>query len=93
MKKHKNALKRIFADTTDLSTAVFSGTSEITVIGAYETEIEGCRGILVYENDEIQLRLCDRNLCIKGSGLSMKSYFGTHISVRGAIESISFLEE
>ncbi|MBE6573948.1 MAG: hypothetical protein E7652_06100 [Ruminococcaceae bacterium] len=90
MKKRKLPLTRILSDALEMPENIFPGVSDINIIQNTELSVENCRGILLYESDEIQLRMQRFVLCIKGEELSLKSYFGSHVSIKGNIESVEF---
>ena len=93
MKRKRRALTRVISDATELPENVFPGVCDINIIQNSEISIENCRGILVYEADRICLKMARFTLCITGEELTLKSYFGSHISVRGTIRSLVFNED
>lgn len=64
--------------------------SELYVCAGKEVTAHGVRAILDYAECEVKLRLCDMTLCVRGEGLSMKSYYGGAVSVCGEIREICF---
>ena len=72
---------------------VSSGVPDIHMEGTREVSIEGCRGILEYENDIISLRAKDMCITVRGEGLTMRSFFGNHIRIIGRIKSVSYEED
>lgn len=90
MKKRKRPLTKILSDAADIPENIFPGICDINIIQNTEISIENCRGILIYEAEKIHLKMSRFILCIEGEGLTLKSYFGSHISVRGRIDSLRF---
>lgn len=66
---------------------------DIHIEGNREISVEGCRGILEYENERITLRLKHRRLIVNGEKLTMRSFFGSHIRIIGVISSVCFEED
>lgn len=90
MKREKEGLKKSLSDIFELPQEMFGNTSSITVTSNIEILVNECRGVLVYELNEIQLRLCDMILKIYGSNLTLKTYFGSQISIKGKIDELKF---
>ena len=84
--------KRFLPSSLGFPDTLIDGT-DINIISNKEVTLDGCKGILVYENDEIRLRLKKGVVCIHGEELTLKTFFGSYISVRGNILSVSFEEE
>ena len=93
MKRRKRNFAELVADASGFPDTVILSTPDIHIVGTREVSVDGCRGILVYENTEIQLRLKDRIMRICGEQLSLKTYFAAHVTVRGRISSLSFEED
>lgn len=88
----KERFTKRFSEKTDLPENIFLGSSVINIIQNSELSVENCKGILVYEAERIELKTSDFIVCIEGENMTLKSYFGSHISVKGKIKSVS-LEE
>ncbi len=72
---------------------VSASAPDIHIEGNREISVEGCRGILEYENDRITLKLKHRNITVTGQRLTMRSFFGSHIRIIGIISSVCFEED
>ena len=92
MKRKRRALGELIADSVGFPDTLSVSAPDIHLMGTREISIDGCRGILVYEREEIQLRLKDRVMTISGHDLRLKTYYTGHVSVKGRIFSISFEE-
>ncbi len=92
MKRRRRSLGEALADSTGFPDNLSPVIPDIHIIGTREIAIDGCLGILVYEREEIQLRLKGRVMCICGEELSLKTYYTGHVSVKGRIFSLSFEE-
>ena len=88
MKKNKNRITKRFADKTDLPEDIFPGTSVINIIQNSEVSVENCKAILLYESNKIELKTSAFIVCIEGENMTLKSYFGSHITVKGRIISL-----
>lgn len=92
MKRRKRSLGEIVADGMGFPDTVSMSAPDIHIIGTREIAIDGCLGILLYERQEIQLRLRGRVMSVCGEDLTLKTYYTGHTSVRGRIFSIHFEE-
>ncbi|MCL2213283.1 MAG: YabP/YqfC family sporulation protein [Oscillospiraceae bacterium] len=59
-----------------------------SVRGQREVEVHGCQSLLCYEEDLIKLQLYGFVLAVRGAGLTLKTYFGNQIIIRGRIEGL-----
>ncbi|MBR4880348.1 MAG: YabP/YqfC family sporulation protein, partial [Clostridia bacterium] len=92
MKRKRRTIGEFIADGLDFPDTLSANAPDIHIVGTREIAIDGCLGILVYEREEIVLRLRERILCICGEELTLKTYYTGHVSVRGRISSVSFEE-
>ena len=92
MKRKRRSLGEIVADSTGFPDTLSTSVPDIHIIGTREISIDGCLGILVYEREQIQLRLRGRVVCICGDCLTLKTYYTGHVSVKGRIFSLQFEE-
>lgn len=92
MKRRRKKFGEALADSIGFPDTLAMNAPDIHIIGTREISIDGCKGILLYEREEIQLRLHDRVMCICGEELTLKTYYTGHVSVRGCIFSIAFEE-
>lgn len=92
MKRKRRTIGEVIADSTGFPDTLSASAPDIHIIGTREIAIDGCLGILVYERDEIQLRLKGRVMRICGEDLTLKTYYTGHTSVKGHIFSIGFEE-
>jgi len=67
----------------------FVGTEScFSVKGQREVEVNGCESLLCYEENLIKLQLYGFVLAVRGSNLTLKTYFGNQIIIRGRIEGL-----
>ncbi len=88
-------LKRWYVDPQSLTPPAggCSGRTEILLSGRDLVELDGCKGLTVYKEDEISMKIREGVLSVCGKDLELKIYRGAHIAVMGKIERILFLEE
>ena len=87
-------LKKMLTDPQSLTPpagTVFSGT-EIVLCGRDFIEIEGCRGLTAYTEEQICMLVKEGALCISGQQLSLKIYRDAHIAICGKITGVLFEE-
>ena len=88
MKKKKVS----FMNWLDYPENMIPDISEINIVSRNEVSVDKCRKILLYETNEIKLRVKDFTVRICGEGLTMKTYFSNTIVIKGIINSL-FLDE
>lgn len=90
MKKEKKKIHTLLTDDFGVPSEMLVLSSEVSVVNKDEVTVEQCRGILLYENEEIRLKLPKFVLGVHGSALTLKSYYGTHVTIKGNIDSLVF---
>ncbi|MGL5972138.1 MAG: YabP/YqfC family sporulation protein [Oscillospiraceae bacterium] len=65
--------------------------SQIELLNNKEAIIEGCKGILEYDENTIRLNLGKMSVKFMGDNLSVKSMSGDNIILQGVITTIEFL--
>ena len=78
------------ARALELPPGSFTGLSQIALTGNREAVLEGCRGILSYSEEEIQLAMDNMVLCITGRMLRLRSMSDQSILIDGFIDTIQF---
>ena len=64
--------------------------TEIQLLSDGLAEIDGCRGLLVYTDEEIGMEILEGRLFVCGKELELKLYREKHIAIIGAIRSLRF---
>ena len=90
--KRERLTKKI-SDKTDLSEDIFLGSCVINIIQNSEVSIENCKAILLYESSRIELMTSGFIVCIEGENMTLKSFFGSHITVKGKIRAVGLEEK
>ncbi len=84
-KMRKKNLGEIIADKFDIPLEGFASIPNAQFVGDSQLSIDGCVGIKKYEPTEIIIRSKDFILKISGSSLSMMTFSGGRVSIRGYI--------
>ena len=66
------------------------GESRLLLLGNRELTVEGCKGILEYEPEQIRLNLGTGSLTIRGSELTLLSLEPDYAQVGGRFASVEF---
>ena len=99
MKKLSRYLKRAdifrrtpdaFDDKAELPVGYTGKNSQISILAHGRVGIDGCRSLLVYEDEKIVVRLCDCTMSITGDTLTLRTFFGNRMTVCGNIKSVAF---
>jgi sporulation protein YqfC len=86
--KHKNLQKP--AERLGLPKDVALGVSILTVTGRRELVLENYKGILSYEEDQIQIQTKEGRVCVSGKGLRVAYYTDEEMKLTGRIHQISY---
>ncbi len=90
----KTLAERIFKsspeDTGELSAIVGAGLAKIELTGNREISVDGCRGILEYDESIVRLNLGNMIIKITGAGLTIPSMAAEQTTVTGSIASVEF---
>ena len=63
----------------------------IELLGNHQAMLEGCRGVLYYDDNRIEISLGKYRILFLGSELRLTSLAGGDAIVAGSIEKIEFL--
>lgn len=80
----------IFGKAELLSDIEGFNASHIEIIGNNRLSLEGCFGVLEYNDSYMKLKLCKGSLIIWGSGFDILLFENRLITVKGKISSIEF---
>ena len=85
-------LRRLLFDPDTLSPppGFAPGPTDVSLAGRGCVEITGCKGIELYEERRIRLRVKEGILSVSGSDLTLKTYHGKNIAVCGRIDAVCF---
>ena len=83
-------LKTSPEDTGEISAMVGAGLAKIELTGNREISIDGCRGILEYDESVVRLNLGNMIIKITGAGLTIPSMAAEQTTVTGSIACVEF---
>ncbi len=83
-KRNKNQAKKIVTD-------LFADEPKIEMLGNREMIIDGCKGVVEYEETIIKLSLGDLVLSLSGDNLLINSFDNSVAVISGQICEISFV--
>jgi sporulation protein YqfC len=83
-----NRLREQAAQTFDLHGDIVAGLPRMELVGDREFWIEGHRGILSYGTEEIHIGAGRMAVCVRGSGLDLRSMNGETLCISGKITAV-----
>ncbi|MBQ3151111.1 MAG: YabP/YqfC family sporulation protein [Clostridia bacterium] len=86
------SLTEKLTDTLDLPDTAVPGTAHIELSGNKEAVVDGCKGVLQYDEDIIRLNTGRLTVCFRGSDLCIRSMQAEQVFVCGHIITIEFLQ-
>lgn len=93
MRRKDKAVKRQIPSAQrvlDLPEIVHADVPHIEMQGNREAVVDGCRGVLEYEEDKIKLNAGMCVLLFRGSDLTIKTYSDSLTEITGEIIAIEF---
>ena len=75
----------------ELPPGLLGGGAHIEIDGGREAIVDGCRGVLEYEECLIRLNVGDQQVKFTGQKLMIRSLTASQAQIEGSIESIVFL--
>jgi len=91
MAKRKGAIGQKAFHVLELPPGVLSDTAHIELIGDKEASIEGVKGVIAYEPNEVKLNIGQKILRFTGLNLCLKCLTDESAIVVGEIKSLEFL--
>ncbi len=76
-------------DTLKASVSVFS-EGKIELYGNREAVVDGCRGVLEYDETTIKLNMGKSRITFSGSGMLIRAYDKDHAEIEGSFSSVEF---
>ena len=89
-KRVKRSAQRGVSRAFDMPESVFNGTAQMELYGNSEAVIQGCKGIVEYDEDLIRLDTGNLVIRFRGAGLEIKCFTEVQTVVRGQFISIDF---
>lgn len=91
MKKWHRQINTWLTNHLKLPSDVLLELPRITTIGHFHAYIENHRGLMLFSDQEIQLKLVNGSLSIKGNDLVIKTLLPEEILIEGTISEINFI--
>ncbi|MDR1409040.1 MAG: YabP/YqfC family sporulation protein [Oscillospiraceae bacterium] len=66
------------------------GTPRLEMTGNQELLLDGCKGVVAYDENEIRLNLGDLALAVTGADLTMRTLRFEECAITGQIASVAF---
>lgn len=90
MKSRKEDFTKKIADELQFPQTAVSDIFHIELKGNSDATIEGCRGILDYDETYITINLGDSTVRFSGAELEISSFFDGRAVIKGTIASVDF---
>ena len=76
----------------DVPQNMFESYSQIVLSGNREAVLDGCQGVIEYEDDFIKLKIGRQVVKFTGQNLQIKCMTGENVIIDGKILSVEFVE-
>lgn len=90
MKKRKEDFTKKIADELQFPQTAVSDIFHIELKGDSDVTVEGCQGILEYDETYITINLGDRTVRFSGANLEISSFFDNRAVIKGTVVSMDF---
>lgn len=88
----KKGAGELLANFLELPSESILGLAHIEMVGNHEILIEGVKGIIGYDDEEVSVNTSKMVVKIKGKSLILKSMTSDELLVEGEILSVEFLK-
>ena len=75
----------------NIAHALTQSQAQIQIIDNKEIFFEGCKGILGYSENQVNVKLSRINVVVTGISLIMENYNSGGLTIRGVLHSIEFV--
>ena len=89
--KNQTSPERL-AKILDVPQNMFESYSQIVLSGNREAVLDGCQGVIEYEDDFIKLKIGRQVVKFTGQNLQIKCMTGENVIIDGKILSVEFVE-
>lgn len=90
MKRRKNAVMKKFAEEMQIPESAVTDSFTVEFRGGNDVSVEGCRGIVEYEDSVIALNLGAVIVRFRGADLEITNFFEQQVLIKGTIASMEF---
>ena len=91
-KTKKQTSPEKLAKILDVPQNMFESYSQIVLSGNREAILDGCQGVIEYEDDFIKLKIGKQMVKFTGQNLQIKCMTGENVNIDGVILSMEFVE-
>lgn len=91
MKKRKDTIAKKFAEEMQIPESAVRNIFRIEMRSQTNIEIEGCAGIIEYDETFISLNLCNCIMSISGMNLEITSFSEMQVLISGTITQLNFI--
>lgn len=91
-KKKTRTSPETLAKILDVPQNMFESYSQIVLSGNQEVVLDGCQGVIEYEDNFIKLKIGRQMVKFTGQGLQIKCMTGENVIIDGHILSVEFME-
>ncbi len=91
-KTKKQTSPEKLAKILDVPQNMFESYSQIVLSGNREAILDGCQGVIEYEDDFIKLKIGKQMVKFTGQNLQIKCMTGENVIIDGVILSMEFVE-
>ena len=92
-RRFEGKLGEIIGEMFEMPSAAVYGGVSLTLTDGREVYVTGCRAILSYSGEYIEVETGLGKIGIVGEELDISNYTDSEITVRGAIKSVSMQED
>ena len=89
--KRKDSVGRKAFQLLELPQGILADTSHIEIMGDREATIEGVKGVMEYDSNQVKLNIGKKILRFTGQALSLKCLTDESAIIEGEIASVEFL--
>ncbi|SDK53602.1 sporulation protein YqfC [Sediminibacillus albus] len=93
MKKWKQRIENMFTKHLELPSDVILELPRITTIGQLHAYIENHKGLILFSDTELRLRMKDGHLRIAGENFVLKMMLPEEILLEGKIKELRFIDD
>ncbi len=90
-KKERRSFRQKVSDSMDFPLETLYNLSQIQLTGNREAIVEGCKGILEYDDCMIRLKTKSMQISFWGSGLMLKCLNTDNVIIEGKLERLEFI--
>ncbi|MDK2802249.1 MAG: YabP/YqfC family sporulation protein [Oscillospiraceae bacterium] len=91
-KRKKENIKKIMSNIKEVASSMVKTESRIEMIGNKEAIIEGCNGVIEYDDFIIRIATKHQEIRFVGDNLQLKCLTNENIIITGFIKNIEFID-